>query len=70
MRKLLSIVAASLLALALAAPVSAHPAVPPQSLCVINANAAHGGHTAYANVVDASGVAAHVLYFKSPHACA
>jgi hypothetical protein len=70
MRKLLTIAAAGLLALAFAAPASAHPAVPEQSLCVINANAALGGHTAYGNVVDASGVASHVLYFKSPHACA
>jgi hypothetical protein len=44
----------------------AHPVVPPQSVCVIPGPAAFGGHMAFSKV---SGVAAHVLFFKSPHAC-
>jgi len=54
------------LVIALAVPAMAHPAVPPQSTCVIPGSAAHGIHTAYGNV---SGVAAHVLLVKSPHFC-
>jgi hypothetical protein len=69
-RKLLSLAAAGLLALAIAGPVSAHPAVPAQSLCVINANAANGIHTAYfQGGAGSNAVSSHVLYYKSPHAC-
>lgn len=70
MRKLLSLAAAGLLALAVAGPASAHPAVPPQSLCVINVNAADGIHTAALTTPAGDGVSGHVLYYKSPHACA
>jgi len=69
-RKLFSIAAAGLLLLAVAAPVSAHPAVPDQSLCVINGNAANGIHTAYfSGAAGGNAVSSHVLYYKSPHAC-
>jgi hypothetical protein len=66
MRRLLPLIAALALSLAMAVPAMAHPAVPSQSVCVINANAVTGGHTAAGNV---SGVAAHVLFVKSPHFC-
>lgn len=66
MRRFLTLVAGFVLALAMAAPAMAHPAVPEQSTCVMNANAANGAHTAAANV---DGVAAHVLFVKSPHFC-
>jgi hypothetical protein len=66
MRRLLPLIAALALSLAMAVPAMAHPVVPPQSVCVINASAVTGGHTAAGNV---SGVAAHVLFVKSPHFC-
>lgn len=66
MRRVLSLAAALALSLAIAAPALAHPNVPPQSVCVLPAAAAHGIHTAAGNV---SGVAAHVLFVKSPHFC-
>jgi hypothetical protein len=67
MRRVLTALLSSVaLVLALAVPAMAHPAVPPQSVCVIPAAAATGGHTAAGNV---SGVAAHVLFVKSPHYC-
>jgi hypothetical protein len=67
MRRILSLVAALALSLAMAAPALAHPNVPEQSVCVLPAAAAHGIHTAAGNV---GGVAAHVLFVKSPHFCA
>ena len=72
MRRVFTALLSSLaLVLALAVPAMAHPVVPPQSTCVIPAAAANGAHTAYANVSDnANGIAAHVLWVKSPHFCA
>jgi hypothetical protein len=68
MRRILTaLLSSAALVLVLAVPAMAHPVVPPQSTCVIPAAAADGAHTAYANV---SGVAAHVLFVKSPHFCA
>ena len=67
MRRLLAIAAGLALALAMAVPALDHPAVPEQSVCVLPANAAGGIHTAAGNV---GGVAAHVLFVKSPHFCA
>jgi len=66
MRKLIAIATALVLSLVLAAPVMAHPVVPDQSVCVINPKAVTGGHTAAGQV---TGVAAHVLFVKSPHFC-
>jgi hypothetical protein len=65
-RSLTAILASAALVLVLAVPAMAHPVVPPQSVCVIPGPAAFGGHMAFSKV---SGVAAHVLFFKSPHAC-
>ena len=65
-RRFVTLVVGVVLALAMAAPAMAHPRVPEQSVCVMNANAAGGVHKAAANV---DGVAAHVLFVKSPHFC-
>lgn len=65
-RTLTALLSSVALVLVLAVPAMAHPAVPEQSVCVIPAAAAHGAHTAYGNV---SGIAAHVLFVKSPHYC-
>jgi hypothetical protein len=67
MRKLIALVTGALLTLILTVPAMAHPVVPEQSVCVINANAVTGGHTAAGHI---DGVAAHVLFVKSPHYCA
>jgi hypothetical protein len=70
-RFLVTLLSSVALVLALAVPAMAHPAVPSQSTCVIPAAAANGAHTAYANVSDnENGIAAHVLWVKSPHFCA
>jgi hypothetical protein len=69
MRRLVTLVVGVALAFAMAIPAMAHPRVPEQSICVMNVNAADGVHKAAANVENASGVAAHVLFYKSPHAC-
>ena len=66
MRRMMAVVIGAVLAVVMAAPAMAHPAVPEQSVCVMNANAVKGAHTAAGNV---SGVAAHVLFVKSPHFC-
>jgi hypothetical protein len=66
MRRLVTLVVGVALAFAMAVPAMAHPRVPEQSICVMNINAADGVHRAAANV---DGVAAHVLFYKSPHAC-
>lgn len=66
MRRLMALVIGAVLAALMAVPAMAHPAVPEQSVCVMNANAVNGAHTAAGNV---SGVAAHVLFVKSPHFC-
>jgi hypothetical protein len=65
-RRLTALLSSVALVLVLAVPAMAHPVVPPQSVCVIPAAAANGAHTAYGHV---SGVAAHVLFVKSPHYC-
>jgi hypothetical protein len=65
-KSLTAIIASAALVLVLAVPAMAHPAVPPQSVCVIPGPAAFGGHMAFSKV---SGVAAHVLFVKSPHFC-
>jgi hypothetical protein len=67
MRRFIAIVAGAFLALILTVPAMAHPKVPEQSVCVMNAHAINGAHTAAGNV---DGVAAHVLFVKSPHYCA
>lgn len=66
MRSLMALVGGVILTVIMAAPAAAHPRVPDQSVCVINANAVNGGHTAASKV---KGVAAHVLWVKSPHFC-
>jgi hypothetical protein len=69
MRRLVSLASAFALVLVMAVPAVAHPRVPEQSVCVLPEAAKAGIHRAAANVADANGVAAHVLYVKSPHFC-
>jgi uncharacterized GH25 family protein len=68
MKKALSILIIALVMFFSTVSVFAHPEVPTQSLNKVSEKAAMGLHTAWGNVQDADGVAAHVFMFRlSPH---